>query len=220
MNTIEYPLRETWPDLLKRPTTTYESIEPIVHGVFNDVRKNGDEALKTYTQKFDGVSLSKIAVNEDEIQAASAALSSELKEAIQLAKNNIETFHKAQRTQRISVETAPGVQCWQEKRPIAKVGLYIPGGTAPLFSSILMLALPAKIAGCKEIVLCSPPDKSGNLNPAILYTAQLCGVTQIFKVGGIQAIAAMTFGTESIPKTYKIFGPGNQYVTVAKQVAT
>jgi histidinol dehydrogenase len=220
MNTIEFPLRETWSDLLKRPTNTYESIEPLVQNVFNDVRKNGDDAIKIYTEEFDGVSVAKIAVTKQEIELAEGKLDSELKEAILLAKNNIETFHNAQRTEPISVETAPGVQCWQEKRPIAKVGLYIPGGTAPLFSSILMLALPAKIAGCKEIVLCSPPDKSGNLNPAILYTAQLCGVTQIFKVGGIQAIAAMTFGTQSIPKTYKIFGPGNQYVTVAKQVAT
>ncbi len=220
MNTIEYPLRENWSDLLKRPTTSYEAIEPLVHRVFDDVRKNGDDAAKRYTEEFDGVSVVKIAVSAEEIASAAAKLDSELKEAIQLAKKNIETFHNAQRTERISVETAPGVHCWQEKRPIAKVGLYIPGGTAPLFSSILMLALPAKIAGCKEIVLCSPPDKSGNLNPAILYTAQLCGVNQIFKVGGIQAIAAMTFGTESIPKTYKIFGPGNQYVTVAKQVAT
>jgi len=220
MNTIEFPLRETWSDLLKRPTNTYESIEPLVQNVFNDVRKNGDDAIKIYTEEFDGVSVAKIAVTKQEIELAEGKLDSELKEAILLAKNNIETFHNAQRTEPISVETAPGVHCWQEKRPIAKVGLYIPGGTAPLFSSILMLALPAKIAGCKEIVLCSPPDKSGNLNPAILYTAQLCGVTQIFKVGGIQAIAAMTFGTQSIPKTYKIFGPGNQYVTVAKQVAT
>jgi len=220
MNTIEFPLRETWSDLLKRPTNTYESIEPLVQNVFNDVRKNGDDAIKIYTEEFDGVSVAKIAVTKQEIELAEGKLDSELKEAILLAKNNIETFHNAQRTEPISVETAPGVQCWQEKRPIAKVGLYIPGGTAPLFSSILMLALPAKIAGCKEIVLCSPPDKTGNLNPAILYTAQLCGVTQIFKVGGIQAIAAMTFGTQSIPKTYKIFGPGNQYVTVAKQVAT
>lgn len=220
MNTIEYPLRETWPDLLKRPTTTYESIEPLVHRVFDDVRKNGDVALEKYTEEFDGVSVTKIAVSAEEIESAAAKLDDQLKEAIQLAKKNIEIFHNAQRTERISVETSPGVHCWQEKRPIAKVGLYIPGGTAPLFSSILMLALPAKIGGCKEIILCSPPDKSGNLNPAILYTAQLCGVTQIFKVGGIQAIAAMTFGTESISKTYKIFGPGNQYVTVAKQVAT
>ncbi|WP_031428645.1 histidinol dehydrogenase [Flavimarina sp. Hel_I_48] len=220
MNRIEFPLRDTWDALLKRPAHTYEHIESIVRDVFEDVRNSGDEALKKYTEKFDGVSLSKIGVNEAEFDAAAAQLDDALKNAIVLAKNNIETFHRAQRTERVSVETAPGVQCWQEKRPIAKVGLYIPGGTAPLFSSILMLALPAKIAGCREIVLCSPPDKSGNLNPAILYTAYLCGVTQIFKVGGIQAIAAMTFGTPSIPKTYKIFGPGNQYVTVAKQMAT
>ncbi len=143
-----------------------------------------------------------------------------MKEAIALAKANVEKFHQAQKTTRVSVETAPGVQCWQEKRPIQKVGLYIPGGTAPLFSTVLMLAVPAKIAGCNEIVLCSPPDKNGNINPAILYAANLCGVTKIIKVGGIQAIAGMTFGTQAIPKVYKIFGPGNQYVTVAKQLAT
>ncbi|MGB3774237.1 MAG: histidinol dehydrogenase, partial [Leeuwenhoekiella sp.] len=220
MNKIELPLRDTWNKILQRPTQSYEHIEPLVHAVFDSVRKLGDQALKKYTEEFDGVSLSEITVSEEEIQSAAGKLDDELINAIKLAKSNIDVFHKAQQTQRILVETAPGVQCWQEKRPIAKVGLYIPGGTAPLFSTILMLALPAKIAGCKEIVLCSPPDKSGNLNPAILYTAQLCGVTQIFKVGGIQAIAAMTFGTQSIPKTYKIFGPGNQYVTVAKQVAT
>lgn len=160
-------------------------------------------------------------VTKEEITEASTVISEDLKNAIQLAKKNIESFHQAQATNKVSLETAPGVQCWQEKRPIQKVGLYIPGGTAPLFSTILMLAIPAKIAGCKEIVLCSPPNKEGKIHPAILYTAHLCGgVTQIFKVGGIQAVAAMTFGTESIPQVYKIFGPGNQYVTVAKQLAT
>ncbi|HEX9152677.1 MAG TPA: histidinol dehydrogenase, partial [Flavobacterium sp.] len=162
----------------------------------------------------------KLEVSKAEIDQAIASISSELKEAIQLAKTNIKRFHSAQKTERVVVETIEGVNCWQEKRPIQKIGLYIPGGTAPLFSTVLMLAVPAKIAGCNEIVLCSPPDKNGNINPAILYAANLCGVTKILKVGGIQAIAGMTFGTETIPKVYKIFGPGNQFVTVAKQLAT
>jgi len=173
-----------------------------------------------YTEKFDGVSISDFLVSAAEVEEAKELVSPELKEAIAVAKNNIEVFHKAQKTDKVEVETANGVLCWQEKRPIQKVGLYIPGGTAPLFSTILMLATPANIAGCKEIVLCSPPNKEGKIHPAILYTASLCGVTKIFKVGGIQAIAGMTFGTQSIPQVYKIFGPGNQFVTVAKQIAT
>ena len=160
------------------------------------------------------------AVSSGEIEAAAEQVPSELKEAIKLAKANIEKFHSAQKTEKVEVETTNGVQCWQEKRPIQKIGLYIPGGSAPLFSTILMLAAPAAIAGCKEIVLCTPPDKEGKVHPAILYTAALCGVDRIFKIGGIQAIAAMTFGTETVPKVYKIFGPGNQFVTVAKQLAT
>ena len=220
MQKVKYPDPTEWQKLLARPTQSFEAIEPIVKEVFEKIRTNGDSAIREYTQKFDGTDLPDFSVTQDEIASAESILNEELKSAIQFAKKNIESFHQAQRTERITVETAPGVTCWQEKRPIQKVGLYIPGGTAPLFSTILMLALPAKIAGCSEIILCSPPDKTGNLNPAILYTAQLCGATQIFKVGGIQAIAAMTFGTESVPKTYKIFGPGNQYVTVAKQIAT
>ena len=185
-------------------------IEPTVKEVFDEVKQLGDDAIKEYTAKFDGVELTDFEVSDSEISEAENHISEDLKEAIQLAKSNIEKFHDAQKMERVVVETMPGVTCWQEKRAIQKVGLYIPGGTAPLFSTILMLAIPAKLAGCEEVVLCSPPNKQGRLNPAILYTAQLCGVTNIFKVGGIQAIAGMTYGTRTIPKVYKIFGPGNQ----------
>ena len=197
-----------------------KDIETIVNTVFDAVKIDGDAAISKFTKQFDNVELNSLLVSENEINAAFSTISDELKNAISLAKSNIEAFHKAQETEPVFVETANGVQCWQEKRPITKVGLYIPGGTAPLFSTVLMLAIPAQIAGCKEIVLCSPPDKNGSINPAIIYAANLCGVTKIFKVGGIQAVAAMTFGTETIPKVSKIFGPGNQYVTVAKQLAT
>jgi len=220
MNKIYNPKREDWKDVLKRPTQTVADIEGLVNGIFEEVKANGDSILKKYTEQFDKITLENMLVSDVEIEEAKALVSDELKSAIQLAKSNIEVFHKAQKTGRVEVETVKGVSCWQEKRPIQKIGLYIPGGTAPLFSTILMLAVPATIAGCKEIVLCSPPDKQGKLNPAILYTANLCGVTKIVKVGGIQAIAGMTFGTENIPQVYKIFGPGNQYVTVAKQIAT
>lgn len=220
MNKIFNPKSETWSTILKRPTQTIEDIELTVKEIFKEVQKKGDAAVAKYTSLFDGVKFENIEVSKAEIDLANETISSELKEAIQLAKSNIEKFHAAQKTAKVSVETIEGVNCWQEKRPIQKVGLYIPGGTAPLFSTVLMLAVPANIAGCNEIVLCSPPDKKGNINPAILYAANLCGVTKILKIGGIQAIAAMTFGTESIPKVYKIFGPGNQFVTVAKQLAT
>jgi len=220
MQRINYPQPTEWEEILKRPTQTVSDIEKIVNSIFKEVQAEGDAVIKKYTAQFDKVSLESLLVNDAEIDNASNSVSDALKQAITLAKSNIEKFHAAQKTSKVEVETMPGVECWQEKRPIQKVGLYIPGGTAPLFSTILMLAIPATLAGCKEIVLCSPPDKNGEINPAILYTAQLCGVTQIFKVGGIQAIAGMTFGTESIPKVYKIFGPGNQYVTVAKQLAT
>ncbi len=220
MKIIDNPLKENWQEILKRPTQTFANIESVAKEVFDKIRREGDAALSAYTARFDQVSLKTIKVSENEIERAVQTLPDKLKQAIQAAKINIETFHKAQKTNKIEVETTPGVLCWQEKRPIQKVGLYIPGGTAPLFSTILMLAVPAQIAGCKEIILCSPPNREGNIHPAILYTANLCGVKQIFKAGGIQAIAAMTFGTESIPKMYKIFGPGNQYVTVAKQLAT
>lgn len=220
MQHINYPQRTEWEQILKRPTQTVSDIEEIVNNIFKEVKIDGDTVIKKYTSQFDKVKLDSLFVSESEIEQASNAVSDALKQAIALAKSNIEKFHAAQRTSKVEMETLPGVECWQEKRPIQKVGLYIPGGTAPLFSTILMLAIPAKLAGCQEIVLCSPPDINGDINPAILYTAQLCGVTKIVKVGGIQAIAGMTFGTESIPKVHKIFGPGNQYVTVAKQLAT
>jgi histidinol dehydrogenase len=220
MNKIYNPKPETWSEILKRPTKTIDDIEATVKEIFKEVEKKGDEAVAKYTSLFDGAKFENIEVSKAEIEQAIATIPEDLKNAIHLAKSNIEKFHSAQKTARIEVETTEGVYCWQEKRPIQKVGLYIPGGTAPLFSTVLMLSVPANIAGCNEIVLCSPPDKKGNINPAILYAAHLCGVTKILKVGGIQAIAAMTFGTKSIPKVYKIFGPGNQFVTVAKQLAT
>ncbi|UII75918.1 histidinol dehydrogenase [Flagellimonas sp. HMM57] len=220
MKKYKNPNKSEWSKILSRPTQTFDEVEPIVKEVFEKVQNEGDTTLRTYTQKFDGVTISNFKVSEQEVLEATVLVSEDLKQAISLAKGNIEKFHLAQKTGKTKLETMPGVLCWQEKKPIQKVGLYIPGGTAPLFSTILMLAVPAKIAGCEEIVLCTPPNSKGEVNPAILYTAQLCGVTQIFKVGGIQAIAGMTFGTASIPKVYKIFGPGNQYVTVAKQLAT
>ncbi|MDB2702708.1 histidinol dehydrogenase [Flavobacteriaceae bacterium] len=214
------PKKEIWENLLARPTASYTELEPLVAKVFNEVRERGDAALKEYTAEFDQVALTDLVVEKSAIDQAITRLAPELKQAIQLAKTNIERFHGAQKTAKIAIETQDGVECWQEKRPIQKVGLYIPGGSAPLFSTILMLAIPAQIAGCTEIVLCSPPNKTGSLPDEVLYTAALCGVSQIYTVGGIQAIAAMTFGTETIPAVYKIFGPGNQYVTVAKQWAT
>jgi histidinol dehydrogenase len=220
MNTILNPQKKDWSKILERPTKTVDDIEGTVNEVFTEIQKNGDSAIAKYTKKFDGVSLESNLVSSVEIKQAITSVSEELKEAINLAKENITKFHNAQKTAKVFVETTNGVSCWQEKRPIQKVGLYIPGGTAPLFSTVLMLAVPAQIAGCKEIVLCSPPNKEGKIHPAILYTANLCGVTKIIKVGGIQAIAGYTFGTETIPKVYKIFGPGNQFVTVAKQLAT
>lgn len=220
MRIYENPAKQTWSTLLQRPTKTVDDIEETVNQIFTDIQKNNDAAVKKYTELFDGVKVADLLVSQDEIEQAKKGVSEELKNAIELAKINITNFHQAQKTDKVYLETTKGVTCWQEKRAIQKVGLYIPGGTAPLFSSVLMLALPAKIAGCEEIVLCSPPNKEGKIHPAILYAADLCGVTKIFKVGGIQAIAGLTFGTESIPQVYKIFGPGNQYVTVAKQLAT
>lgn len=214
------PQKDEWGTLLQRPTKTVDDIEATVSEIFTEVSHKGDTAVNKYTALFDGGQLNTINVSETEINTATNLLTDALKASIALAKTNIEKFHAAQKTERVIVETSSGVTCWQEKKPIEKIGLYIPGGSAPLFSTILMLAIPATLAGCKEIVLCTPPDKEGNINPAILYTAQLCGVSKIFKVGGIQAIAALTFGTETIPKVYKIFGPGNQFVTVAKQLAT
>ncbi|WP_262732795.1 histidinol dehydrogenase [Gaetbulibacter sp. NE] len=220
METIINPSKAQWSEILQRPTKTIDDIENTVTQIFDDVKRNGDKAVSKYTSLFDGVDLKSSLVTSSEIQKAVESVPSELKQAIQLAKANIETFHAAQKTQNVDVETTRGVRCWQEKRAIQKIGLYIPGGTAPLFSTVLMLAVPAKIAGCTEIVLCSPPNKNGQIANEILYAAQLCGVTKIYKVGGIQAIASLTFGTETIPQVYKIFGPGNQFVTVAKQLAT
>lgn len=219
MKTYNNPDKTIWADILKRPTTTYQEIEGLVSDIFEDINKNGDDAVRKYVKKFDGAELDCLEVSPEEITSASEKLPSGLKGSIRLAHKNIQKFHGSQKTEKVEVETFPGVQCWQEKRPIEKVGLYIPGGTAPLFSTVLMLAIPAKIAGCKELVLCSPSDRNGNIHPAILFAADLCGVDRVYKVGGIQAIAAMTFGTESIPRVYKLFGPGNQYVTVAKQMA-
>lgn len=215
-----HPKKERWEELTTRPTATYDNLEPLVSEVFSAVKEKGDQAVYHYTKTFDKLDLSTLSVSANEIEAAKARIPNALKEAIALAKNNIEKFHRAQQTQKVAVETQKGVNCWQEKRPIQKVGLYIPGGTAPLFSTILMLAIPATIAGCNEIVLCSPPNTKGTLPDEVLYTAELCGITKIVKVGGIQAIAALAIGTESIPNVYKIFGPGNQYVTTAKQWAT
>ena len=216
---IVSPQKENWSQYLSRPQQNQKDITQIVSDIFETVQLKGDVAIREYTNRFDGTEIENYAVCAEEILDASAKVSDELKNAILLAKSNIEKFHLSQKTTKIEVETTEGVLCWQEKRPIQKVGLYIPGGTAPLFSTVLMLAIPAQIAGCQEVVLCSPPDKTGNIHPAILYAAALCGVTKIYKVGGIQAIAAMTLGTETVPKVYKIFGPGNQYVTAAKQFA-
>ncbi|MFK5878424.1 MAG: histidinol dehydrogenase [Flavobacteriaceae bacterium] len=219
MKIIKNPNRLDWSSILERPTFTTELLDQIVNEVFIAIQKEGDTALKLFTQKFDKVEIDNLKVSVDEIESSKNKVSIELKQAIQLAKSNIERFHSSQKIIKKIITTTKGVECWQESRGIEKVGIYIPGGSAPLFSTVLMLAVPAKIAGCKEIILCTPPDKNGAINPAILYTANLCGVTQIFKVGGIQAIAALTFGTETIPNVYKIFGPGNQYVTAAKQQA-
>lgn len=220
MNIIENPKKYTWESILKRPTPDYAALENDVKTIFQDIKSFGDEAVIKYTELYDGLKPVKIKVEAETIENAEQNISISLKNAIDTAYDNIYKFHEAQKQNTIKVETQPGVTCWQASKPIEKVGLYIPGGTAPLFSSILMLGIPAKIAGCKEVVLVTPPQKTGKVHPAMLYAAKKCGIQQIFQVGGIQAIAAMTFGTASIPNVYKIFGPGNQYVTVAKQVAT
>lgn len=220
MKQYSNPIRSDWKKLTARASATYASLEPLAKEVFENVKLKGDASLSAYTLKFDGVNLNSFQVSPKETAAAESRVPQSLKKAIEMSRNNILTFHKAQKTTTVKVETQAGVYCWQKKTPIEKVGLYIPGGSAPLFSTVLMLATPANIAGCEEIVLCSPPNKNGNLPDVILYTAMLCGITKIFKVGGMQAIAAMTFGTTTIPQVDKIFGPGNQYVTVAKQLAT
>ena len=218
MQLIKYPAKEIWKDILKRPAIDTKSLESTVQSVLTDIKANRQSAVKKYTLQFDKVDIENILVSADEFRTAEKLISNELKEAIQLAKSNIETFHSAQKEEVKIIETMPGVKCWRKSIAIQKVGLYIPGGTAPLFSTILMLGVPAKLAGCSEIILCTPPDLNGKINPAILYTAQLIGITKVFKVGGVQAIGAMAYGTEIIPQVYKIFGPGNQYVTCAKQL--
>lgn len=217
MNVIKYPAREDWAKIVERPHLDVSELNQTVSAVLNDVRHRGDEAVKGYELKFDHVDLPDLAVSAEEMEQAEQMVSQELKEAIRLAHHNIKAFHESQRFAGQKVETQPGVTCWQKAIAIEKVGLYIPGGTAPLFSTVLMLATPAKIAGCREIVLCTPPDRQGRVNPAILVAARTAGVSKIFKAGGVQAIGAMAYGTESVPKVYKIFGPGNQYVMAAKQ---
>lgn len=220
MKLYSYPDKTAWPAILQRPVMEMESLESTVQAVLDEVRRNGDEALRAYTERFDGVRLSGFQVSEAELEEAETLLGEELKAAIQTARNNIESFHRRQAETIEEVETMPGVRCWRRSVAIEKVGLYIPGGTAPLFSTVLMLGVPARLAGCREIVLCTPPQKDGKVHPAILYTARLVGVTRIFKAGGAQAVAAMACGTETVPAVYKIFGPGNQYVTAAKQLAS
>lgn len=217
MKVIRYPERAEWTSLLERPHIDMTALYATVNTVLTDVRTRGDRAVLDYEEKFDRVSLSSLQVTEAEMEAAEQLVPEELKDALRQAERNIATFHEAQRFQGKKIETAPGVLCWQKAVPIEKVGLYIPGGTAPLFSTVLMLAVPARLAGCREIVLCTPPDREGRVNPAILYAARLAGVHRIFKAGGVQAIGAMAYGTETVPKVYKIFGPGNQYVMAAKQ---
>lgn len=214
----EYPEKKAWKKLLLRPALDNSSLEASVSNILKEVKQNGDEAVRRFSSMFDKVTISKFKVTDEEIDDACKAVDEELKQAIQQAKSNIETFHGTQLKDEAAVESMPGIKCWRKSLPIEKVGLYIPGGSAPLFSTILMLGVPAKIAGCKDIILCSPPNREGKLHPAILYTAKLVGVTQIFKAGGAQAVGAMAYGTETIPKVYKIFGPGNQYVTCAKQL--
>lgn len=219
MKKIKAPNKKDWLKLTQRPTVEKGELNSLVNQIFNEIKKDGDAAIKKYSLQFDKVDFKSFVVNEKTISDASKKISKELKAAIQLAKNNIEKFHTAQIEISKVIETTKGVSCWRESRAIEKVGIYIPGGSAPLFSTVLMLGIPAKIAGCKEIVLCTPPNRNGEINPAILYTANLIGITSIFSIGGIQAIGAMTFGTKTVPKADKIFGPGNQYVTAAKQMS-
>lgn len=220
MKKIFYPSPAEWEELLKRPTLRTEELMETVKGLVEEVRQGGDQAVMALEEKFDKVSLSALEVSAEERQEAEQLVSEELKKAIRLAAGNIRRFHEAQRFEGVQVETQPGVTCWQKAVPIEKVGLYVPGGTAPLFSTVLMLAIPASIAGCKELVLCTPPMKNGRVHPAVLYAAGVAGVKRVFKIGGVQAIAAMAYGTESVPRVYKIFGPGNQYVTAAKQLVS
>ena len=220
LDTILYPEREAWPRLMQRGITDTSAVRETVATVLADVRRRGDQALLEYEERFDGVTLTSLRVSEAEMAEAESLVGEPLKEALAVAAANIRRFHEAQRMQPISVVTTGGVTCSQRAVPIQKVGLYVPGGTAPLFSTVLMLAIPAKIAGCRQIVLCTPPDRQGKVNPAILYAARMAGVTEIYKIGGSQAIAAMAYGTETVPRVYKIFGPGNRFVMEAKQQAS
>lgn len=220
MKIIKYPEQKDWKELLTRPTFDDSALNKTVQDVLDDIKARGDQAVLEYGERFDKIKLSNLAVTSDEINQAESLVSKELKRAIRTAKANIETFHRSQKIETKKIETTQGVACWQKAVGIEKVGLYIPGGTAPLFSTVLMLAVPAKIAGCKEIVLCTPPNIEGKINPAILFAAKEAGVSKIYKAGGIQAIGAMAYGTETVPKVYKIFGPGNQYVMKAKQLAS
>ncbi|MBK9191308.1 MAG: histidinol dehydrogenase [Crocinitomicaceae bacterium] len=219
MKTLINPDLKEWASLVRRPAKSVAQLDQIVDEVFDNIRKKGDKALYEYTEKFDKANLKSLKIEEGELKNSSKKISKKLKDSIDVAFENISKFHKEQKEKIQKIETTSGVVCWRESRGIEKVGIYIPGGTAPLFSTVLMLAIPAKLAGCREIILCTPPDKNGKINPAILYCAKLTGVTSVFSVGGIQAIGAMTFGTKTIPAVSKIFGPGNQYVTAAKQRA-
>ena len=218
MQLYKYPGREKWNEIAQRSTINKDGLEKAVRKIVDKVKAKGDKAVRKFNREFDGSETRKFQVSDKEISKAESLITDELKDAIQLAKKNIEYFHRAQVSEVIKIETMPGVICWRKAVAIEKVGLYIPGGSAPLFSTILMLAVPASISGCREMILCTPASKEGTVHPAILYTASLCGITKIFKVGGAQAIASMAYGTESIPRVQKIFGPGNQYVTMAKQL--
>lgn len=220
MQVIKYPSREDWATILARPTFDSTSLFDTVQKVLDDVRSHGDNAVKKYTEQFDKVTLDIIEVSKEEIAEAEKLVSTDLKQAIEMARRNIWKFHSEQQHDLPEIQTSPGVYCWQKAIAIQKVGLYVPGGTAPLFSTVLMLGIPAQIAECNEVVLCTPPNKEGKIHPAVLYAAKVAGVHRIFKIGGTQAIAAMAYGTESVPKVYKIFGPGNQYVTAAKQLVS
>ncbi len=218
MQIVKYPNKSKWAELLQRPAIDNSNLFDIVRSILSEIKEQGDQAIFKYEEKFDQVALDALAVSPAEFQEAEVRVSEQLKRAILTAKQNIELFHSSQRLVSKKIETTAGVVCWQKSVGIEKVGLYVPGGTAPLFSTVLMLAVPARIAGCKEIVLCSPPDKTGKIHPAILYAAKISGVDQVFKIGGVQAIGAMAYGTKTVPQVYKIFGPGNQYVTAAKQL--
>jgi histidinol dehydrogenase len=220
MQTIINPDRALWPEILKRPLLDFSGLYKKVEGILNDIKQNGDEALLKYTMQFDGLQLKDFKITDEEMELAEEKVDRKVKEAIKLAYENIKTFHLSQVNKYKKIETMPGVTCWQKAVPIEKAGLYIPGGSAPLFSTVLMLAIPAKIAGCSQVILCTPPGKDGEVNPVILYAAKLAGVREIYKLGGVQAIGAMAYGTESVPKADKIFGPGNQFVTAAKQLVS